>query len=675
MTGQVVNLASSFTINSNGIDNDQTTMDRSAPVGRSFVGARDRIVIQVQDKPQVLLVDDEPEILIALEDLLSDQFVVKTAQSGKDALRLMGESEDIAVVVTDQRMPQMQGDELVAHIQGLHTAQRILVTGYADLGAVVRAVNEGQIFAYVTKPWNEADLRMKVSKAAEQFRLSRELAAEKQLLDDLMNNSPDGIFFKDQELKFIRANKTLARWLGTDVDSLVGKKLTDVMSSLDDAQRFEAEERQSLLDNRAILDSVRQEATGRGLRWFSETKAPVHGLDDSGVRLVGISRDVSQQRELEQQLLQSQKMEAMGKLAGGVAHDFNNLLMVIQAYGELLRDGVSHEATRLDHAEQLLKAVDRAAALTKQLLTFSRKGPARITQVNVNEVVVEVVKMLSRLVPENIELRTMLMVNQELVRADATNLEQVLINLVINARDAMPQGGQIVIRTELSVPGTDETGASSRFVRLSVEDNGMGMSREIRERIFEPFFTTKDVGKGTGLGLSTAYGIICQLGGDISVESEQGQGTRFTIDIPCAPPKTRSSPAKHFSKHPSPGSETILLVEDDDDVKRVTDRILTNNGYTVLSAGHPDEAQRLCAEHTGTIDLLLTDVSMPQMDGVTLAGHLMQLRPQLRVLYMSGYVAEDSNLEKLGEQACNYLEKPFGPDGLLEAIRQVLSTE
>lgn len=628
-----------------------------------------------QVKQQILLVDDEPEILLALEDLLSDQFVVLTAQSGRDALELMNQRDEIAVVVTDQRMPKMQGDELVAQIQEQHAAQRILVTGYADLGAVVRAVNDGQIFAYVTKPWNEDDLRMKVAKAAEQFRLSRELAAEKRLLDDLMNNSPDGIYFKDHELKFIRANKTVAAWLGKDVDALVGKKLSELMDSSDEARLIEEQEKESLRSNKAILDLVRQEGKGQAVRWFSETKAPVRGLEDTRVGLIGISRDVSRQRELEQQLLQSQKMEAMGKLAGGVAHDFNNLLMVIQAYGEMLRDGVPDEEVRRDHAEQMLKAVDRAAGLTKQLLTFSRKGPSRVTQVNVNDVITDVVKMLRRLLPGTIELRTTLMQRQEMVRADATRLEQVIMNLVINARDAMPAGGLIAIRTESAVIGADSAGASRRFVRISIQDNGTGMSHEVRERIFEPFFSTKEVGKGTGLGLSTVYGIVRQLDGDIVVESELGKGTRFIVDIPCAARKEDSSPPRRTSKRPSRGSETILLVEDDDDVRRIADRILKKHGYTVLSAGCPEDAQRMCKEHEGVIDLLLTDVSMPQMDGVTLAEQLVQLRPQMHVLYMSGYVAEDSKREELGRQECNYIEKPFGPDGLLTAVRQALSSD
>lgn len=623
-------------------------------------------------KQQVLLVDDEPEILVALEDLLRDQFVVFTAPSGRAALEVMDKRDDIAVVITDQRMPQMQGDELVSRLQDQYLAQRILVTGYADLDAVVRAVNEGQIFAYVTKPWDEDDLRLKVSKAAEQFQLSRQLAAEKRLLDDLMNNSPDGIYFKDQDLRFIRVNKTVANWFGQDVDALVGKKLADIMFSSSEAKRIEEDERASLRDDRPLLDLVRQETVASSVRWFSETKAPVHGFDDAAPSLIGISRDITRQRDLEQQLLQSQKMEAMGKLAGGVAHDFNNLLVVIQGYGELLHDELSPDDERRDHVVQQLKAVERAALLTKQLLTFSRNGPSRTTLLDVNATVTDLVQMLRRLIPENVNLVLDLTSNRISVQADATRLEQVIINLVINARDAMPQGGQIVLKTESSPPTTRSPAGSPSSVRISVKDTGSGIPSEIRDRIFEPFFSTKELGKGTGLGLSTVYGIVRQLGGDIFVESEVGKGACFSVDIPASTGTHSSAPVSLAKSRANRGSETILLVEDDDDVRQITRRILEDKGYSVLQASSPSEARTVSADFQGPIDLILTDVSMPEMDGLSLVEILAQTRPQMQVLYMSGYVEIEATEAHLIQNNCNYLEKPFGPERLLKVIRDVL---
>jgi nitrogen-specific signal transduction histidine kinase/ActR/RegA family two-component response regulator len=391
--------------------------------------------------------------------------------------------------------------------------------------------------------------------------------------------------------------------------------------------------------------------------------------------LIGISRDITRQRELEQQLLQSQKMEAMGKLAGGVAHDFNNLLVVIQGYGELLHDELSPEDERRDHIVQQLKAVGRAASLTKQLLSFSRNGPSRTTLVDVNETVSDLVQMLRRLIPENVDLILDLTSNRISVQADATRLEQVVINLVINARDAMPQGGQIVLKTE-STPLTAKSPAGSPpSVRISVKDTGSGISPEIRDRIFEPFFSTKELGKGTGLGLSTVYGIVRQLGGDIFVESEVGKGTCFSVDIPSSTGTHSSAPTSRAKPRTSQGSETILLVEDDDDVREITRRILEDKSYTVLQASLPSQAQAVSASFQGTIDLILTDVSMPEMDGLSLVESLIQERPEMQVLYMSGYVEIEATEARLIQNNESYLEKPFGPERLLNAIREVFEAK
>ncbi len=403
-------------------------------------------------KQQILLVDDEPQILVALEDLLSDRFVVYTAESGEDALQLMEHEENIAVVVTDQRMPKMAGDELVSRMD-FHRAQRIIVTGYADLNAVVRAVNEGHIYAYVTKPWNAEDLRLKVTHAAEQFRLTQELENEKRLLNDLMNNSPDGIYFKDRELRFIRANNTIARWLGKDISEVVGKTLSELKAPESSVQDIEEGERATLKSGVPILDAVRKESRlGREV-WLSEMKAPVHNAEHETVGLIGISRDITRQRELEEQLVQAQKMEAIGRLAGGVAHDFNNLLVVIQSYGELLKDGFEDSDPRKEEAAELLKASERAAGLTRQLLTFSRQRPAKTTLLHVNDILSDVVKMLRRLVHASINVELELTEHLETVRGDATQIEQVVLNLAINARDAMPRGGCVDDGLVSSVPG------------------------------------------------------------------------------------------------------------------------------------------------------------------------------------------------------------------------------
>lgn len=626
-------------------------------------------------KQEILLVDDEPQILVALEDLLSDQFTVHKATSAEVALVMMEESHDIAVVVTDQRMPQMPGDELVSRLNGAYDAQRIMVTGYADLSSVVRAVNDGRIFAYVTKPWDEEDLRLKVSKAAEQFRLSQELATEKRLLDDLMEYSPDGIFFKNRDLQFLRANPVAAGWLRQQVDDLVGKRLSDLSPKVHDAGEIEREEQRSVDTGTPLLDVVRHVHADDGERWISERKAPIKSHSGEILGLVGISRDITKQRELEQQLIQSQKMEAVGRLAGGVAHDFNNLLAIIQSYGSIVMEGLPERSSSHEDMGELLAATERAKALTGQLLTFSRRRPVNVTAVDLNRVVSDVERMASRLLDGKIRMRMTLADALPPLCGDGNQLEQVLLNLAINARDAMPKGGELELATDRVRMAFDGEKEESDYLCLLVRDTGTGMSPEVEKRIFEPFYSTKEVGKGTGLGLSTVYGIVRQWGGHIRVESKLGVGTCFKIYLPAIAEKVEEDPPRSRTTPPSPtsGQKTILLLEDDDAVRRVAARILRTEGYIVLEASLPSEARKKGLETTH-IDLLLSDINMPETTGPKLAEELVAHRPELKVLFMSGYTEGSVSVPSPTFHAAHYLEKPFSPASLADAVRAALES-
>lgn len=619
---------------------------------------------------RILLVDDEPQILVALEDLLSDQFLVHTADSAEGALRLMDELKDIAVVVTDQRMPKMSGDELVSRLAYNYGAQRILVTGYADLGAVVRAVNEGRIFAYATKPWNEDDLRLKVTRAADQFRLAQELDAERQLLHELMDNSPDGIYFKDRNLNFLRTNRAFSDWLGARSDELVGRSLRELEATFENIDSIDRLEQRVVERGEPVVDLMSQVHLSGKARWLSETKAPVRSGDGSVVGVVGISRDVTNQLQLEQQLLQSQKMDAVGRLAGGVAHDFNNLLVVIKSYGLMVMESMDAADPGKEDMAELLKATERAAALTKQLLTFSRSQPQSTQTLDLNAVVADVAKMLRRLIDERIELVVNVGESDALVRGDLTQVEQILLNLTINARDAMPDGGTITV-TVTEAQGLPRSESSEPYVVLLVKDNGIGMPSEIRKRIFEPFFSTKEVGKGTGLGLSTVYGIVKQTGGHILVESEVGRGTEFQVYLPRV--TGSSTETEHTSRRPpvDEGTATILIVEDDASVRRVAVRVLTRQGYNVLEAATPVEAEAILSSRSGPIDLLVSDVVMPQKTGPQFYADLLNQYPGLRVLFMSGYVETEIGGYAVPE-GVPFLEKPFSPGQLLEEVRTAL---
>lgn len=639
-------------------------------------------------KQNVLVVDDEPQVLVALEDILSDEFTVLKTESAEQALRVVHDEPNIAVVLSDQRMPNMNGDELLAKMSGSSEASRILVTGYADLSAVVRAVNDGRIFAYVTKPWNPQDLRLMVRRAAEHFRLAKELASERQLLRDLMDNVPDGIYFKDRQLRFLRANRAFAGAVeGGMPENLVGRRLGEILNAngTDEVASSEAEERRILAQGVSEQDVLREYQRAGVRRWMSETKAPIRNPGGEVIGLVGIARDVTERiqtqermRRLEQQLLQSQKMEAIGQLAGGIAHDFNNILSVITGCGELvLQDLPENDAKREDVVE-LLAASQRAAALTRQLLAFSRRQVVKPEMLEFNAVVANVEKMLRRVIGEDIDLRTVLTPGIGAVLADPNQIEMVLLNLTVNARDAMPEGGKLSIETSEAV--IDERTAEERhgltagtFVLLRVSDTGTGMDAATQKRIFEPFFTTKAVGKGTGLGLATVYGIVKQCGGHIVVESEVGRGTLFSVYFPRAADAAGEPPPKRAPVRGPTKTATVLLVEDEDAVRYVTARILREQGYTVLEARRAGEARALAQKHAGSIDVLLIDVVMPEINGPKLAQELSASTPGLRVLLMSGY--SGGLMQGAMAAGTPYLEKPFTPSALAKKLRDVLDDE
>lgn len=766
-------------------------------------------------KPSVLVVDDERQVLVAVEDVLSSSFKVFTAESAERALNMLEAEREIAVVITDQRMPRMTGDELLVKMRDTTTAMSILLTGFADLSAVIRAVNDGKIFAYVTKPWNAEDLRLKVGKAAEHFELSKDLAYERQLLHDLMDSATDAIYFKDKDLRFTRVNQAFAGFVNCSEPGRVhGTRLIELGFDGETSEDIERDEREVLVNGRSISDRVRYVNVGGREGWFSTTMAPVtsqgeimglvgiardvterirsgEALMDSERRFrdqsrvlhsilncmgegvvvadrdgkfvlfnrqaekilgrgatdvptsewartygffradqrtvlpmsenplvramlgeeppeteifvknasvagatiavtasslldhretitggISVLRDVTNQKRLEQQLAQSQKMEAIGLLAGGVAHDFNNLLAVISSYGELVFNDLPDGDTMRDDVGEMLEAARRASSLTRQLLAFSRRQVVEPRVLDLNAAVADSEKFLSRLLGEDVELTTDLAPSLGHLKADPSQIEQIILNLSVNARDAMPQGGKLVITTtnvELddahaaAHPGV-ETGD---YILLSVKDSGSGMDAATLARIFEPFFTTKDVGKGTGLGLSTVYGIVSQAGGHVDVKTELGQGTEFRLYFPRVDASADSERRERMKSVPANGPATILIVEDDEAVRRIATRILRQRGYEVIECRSALDA-RTAGSDGSRIDLLLTDVVMPGMSGPKLAEELSQKLPGLRTLFMSGYPGAAPHRDAAVPNG-PLLTKPFTPASLAEKVREVLS--
>ena len=397
------------------------------------------------------------------------------------------------------------------------------------------------------------------------------------------------------------------------------------------------------------------------------------------VEVFGSWVDITERKALEMQLLQAQKMEAVGQLAGGVAHDFNNVLTAIAGYAELLREDLPSEDARRGDAEEIIRATERAAALTRQLLAFSRRQVLAPRVLDLNTVVASVDNMLRRLIAADVELRTALAPELGAVRADPGQLEQVIMNLVVNARDAMPRGGKLTIETanaELDESYALEHPAvvAGPFVMLAVSDSGVGMDAATQARIFEPFFTTKEKGKGTGLGLATVYGIVKQSGGNIWLYSEPGRGTTFKIYLPRVDQPLELPAPTPASRETPRGTETVLLVEDDEAVRTLARKMLASHGYTVLAAPSGADALELAASHAGPIHLLVTDVVLPGMSGRELATRFQSVRPGLKVLYTSGYTDDAVVHHGVLDPGIAFLQKPFTSGTLARKVRETLDS-
>ncbi|MBV8859793.1 MAG: response regulator [Acidobacteria bacterium] len=566
--------------------------------------------------------------------------------------------------------PKEKADFLLAQIR------RALSEGRTQRFEYLLLINGAEVWfdGYVS-PMSQDSVLWIARDITERKRVERELRQSEERYRLLVENAHDLIYTHDLEGNYMSVNKAVERVTGYTREEAIKLNLsqTVVPGDLAKARRMIA---RKLRGERVTAYEIKIIAKG-GRKVEVEVNTALIYQDGVPVGVQGIARDVTERKELEDQLRQSQKMEAVGKLAGGIAHDFNNLLTVINGYSELTLRRL-HEGDPLRfNVEEVRKAGERAASLTRQLLAFSRKQVLQPKVIDLNGVVTEMEKMLRRLIGEDIELRVALGSGLGCIKADPGQIEQVLMNLVVNARDAMPRGGKLTIGTENVY--LDEGYAAhhvavvpGQYVMLAVSDTGSGMDEATRARIFEPFFTTKEKGKGTGLGLSTVYGIVKQSGGYVWVYSEVGRGTTFKVYLRRVEEGAEEYRTGTDAEGGLEGTETLLLAEDEEVVRSLARQVLELYGYRVLEASDGDAALAACERHEGPIHLLITDVVMPAVGGPELADRLTGLRPQMKVLFMSGYTDDAVVHHGVLDEGVNFIQKPFTPEALARKVREVL---
>jgi len=625
------------------------------------------LIVRVLQKagfdPDWRRVEDAPEMTAALAEQGWDVVIADYSLPQFDApraLQLVREAElDIPFIVVSGSI----GEEPAVTMMKSGAHDYLMKDRTARLGPAVE------------RELREAEMRGERRQAVEALRKSE--ALYRSLVDHL----PQRVFLKDRGLVYVSCNWAYAQDLGIEPEQIVGKDdFAFYPRHLADAYRADD---QAVIASGHAKDIEEEYLVGTETRWVHTIKVPYHDEACAVTGVLGIFEDVTdrkraeEEREaLEAQIGHMQRLESVGRLAGGVAHDFNNLLVVIFGGCEMLLTQLPQtEPAARGRVMDVLGAAERARDLTKQLLAFSRRQVLRTLPLDMNRVVSGVTKMLRRLIGEDIEVVSILQPDLATVMGDAAQLEQVLVNLAVNARDAMPSGGQLAIETANVVLDAEyaETHPSVQpgpHVVLIVRDTGNGMDRETQKRIFEPFFTTKEEGKGTGLGLAMVYGIVKQHNGSIWVYSEPGQGTTLKVYLPVVPDAAveTSEPLKRRS---AGGGETVLLVEDDEAVRKVVSMMLSAHGYRVIEAAAPERAVEV-ATAGEEFSLLLTDMVMPGMNGRELYRHILDLRPGVKALFMSGYTHDSAALRDMAHERLPLLEKPFTTSDLAAKVREVL---
>jgi len=643
----------------------------------------------MEEKPiRVLLIEDNPGDFRLIREMFKESGAnveLKWAKQLSTGLANLKE-EIFDGLLVDLGLPDNQGIDTFKKIHDQAPQIPIIVlTGLADNGLALKAVREGAQ-DYLVKGQIDSNLLVRsIHYAIERKRAEEALRESKARFQELFNEAPVGYHEVDAEGRIFRVNRTELEMLGYTAEEMLGQSVSKFTVKEKTPQQPVLTNLTNIVSSTQGFERTYQRKDGTTIpvlverRVIREANGKVKSIRSTIQDITERKRAEEEREKMQAQLIQAQKMESIGTLAGGVAHDFNNLLTTIQGYAQLAMMSLKESDSFYENFKEIQQASVRAAKLTRQLLLFSRQQPMDLHSITLNETVDNLMKMLKRLIGEDITVQTDMDPNLWTNMADPGNMEQVIMNLVVNARDAMPEGKKITIKTEnvdidegyceiynYAHPG--------KFVCLSVEDIGIGMDKEVIQHIFEPFFTTKGPGKGTGLGLSVVYGIVKQHEGWINVYSEPGRGSVFKVYLPASSVESKGEAKEEvISIQDCHGKgERILLVEDDDEIREFAKRVLFESGYVGFEAANAEEALNIFGKEKGDFHLVFSDVVLPVKSGLQLVEQLLSRTPELKVLLTSGYTDQKSQWPVIREKGYRFIQKPYGLTDLLRAVREVI---